>query len=675
MRKKWVFGKYDKDRVAALALACGISPFAALLLSVRGIDTPEAVRAFFDFDTPLTDPFLLCDMDKAAACVRAAVESGERICVYGDYDADGVSATAVLYSYLDAVGADVTFYIPSRTEEGYGLHAAAVDRLADEGVRLIVTVDTGITAFEAAERAYARSVKLVVTDHHRPESRLPRAEAVVDPHRPDDRSGLDCLAGVGVAYKLICAVEGETDEDFLSEYAQFVAVGTVADIMPLTGENRKIVIRGLDGLNNDPKPGLRALADSAGLGEKRLGTGHIAFNLAPRINASGRMGSAETALKLLLCESPDTAEMLAAELEHLNTLRHSAEEAISEEIDRMIASGGKPASGAVLVAAGKGWHEGVVGIAASRAVEKYGRPAVVLTVSDDGRARGSCRSTGSFSIYDALHACGSLLTRFGGHALAAGLELPEEKIDALRERLNEYAADRFPEPAAVEISCKLNPAGVTMPLLDSLEMLEPYGAGNPRPVFAFCGMEVVSLRAIGGGKHTRVELRRKGTTLTAVKFGIRAEEFPFACGDKIDIAAVLEKNEYGGRVYPSVQIRDMRYAGTDEETLFASYSIYRRLSCGLPLTERERETALPDRAVIARVYRLIRSGQGAGGEETFLHRLQLPEDQLCRLSVALRALTDCGLIARTDDGYQIVPDAPRADLRSVPLLAALGYRE
>ncbi|MBR1810572.1 MAG: single-stranded-DNA-specific exonuclease RecJ [Clostridia bacterium] len=672
MRKKWVFGNYDSNRAAALAERCNIAPFTALLLNTRGIDTPEKVAEFFDADGPLGDPFALKDMDKAAACVTEAVESGARICVYGDYDADGVTATAVLYSYLDAMGADVTYYIPSRTRDGYGLNPDAVARLAAAGTALIITVDNGVSALEAAEKAAALGVKLIVTDHHKPGDTLPQAAAVVDPHRADDTSGLSYLTGVGVAFKLVCAVENADFDDMLAEYAQPVAIGTVADLMPLVGENRKLVAAGLRAMNAAPMPGIEALIDAAGLRGKTLNSGNIAFGLAPRINAAGRMGSADLSVQLMLCDDPETAAACAAELERMNNERHSAEAVISEEIGRMLAADAALAADSIIVVSGKGWHEGVIGIAASRVVERYGRPAIVICENEDGAAKGSCRGVEGFSIFEALKSCEELLTNYGGHTLAAGLGLRTADIPAFRKKINAYAAAHLPPAPTLTVSCKLNPAGVTVPLLDELEALEPFGTGNPEPTFAFCGMTVTDIRPIGGGKHSRLEFRRGDKSLQAVRFGFAPDALPFEKGDTVDIAAIIKKNEFNGRVLPSVQIKDVRFSGTDDEALFASYAIYRKLEAGVALTPQERAAACPARTEIIRVYKFLRT-QSSCSAEALLKKLKFGDGDFCKLLVILRALTDGGLITREDGVCAAVANPKKIDLETIPILARLGY--
>ncbi len=672
MRKKWEFCAVDRERSLSLSESCGIAPFTALLLCSRGIDTPDAVNAFLDARDGFADPYSLKDMDKAAGCVADAVDRGARICVFGDYDADGVTAVSVLFSYLEALGADVFYRIPSRSE-GYGLNAAEVEELAAQGVALIITVDNGITAFEAAEKAAQLGVELVVTDHHKPAGTLPEAAAVVDPHRPDDTSGLQCLAGVGVAFQLVCAVERADYESLLEEYSQYVAIGTVADLMPLTGENRLLVSAGLRSMRSAPLPGVQALAEKAGVETGKINSGNVAFALAPRINAAGRMGVADTAVKLLLSDDPGEAEYYAGELDRQNDLRHEAENAIAAAARDLLAAHPEYASDRIVVLSGKGWHEGVIGIVASRIAERLARPVIMITVGEDGAAKGSCRGVEGFSIFDALSACADLLTNFGGHTLAAGLGLRAENIPLLRRRINEYAAGCVPPHPSLQISCRLNPAGVNNDLLEELESLEPFGMGNREPVFALCGVTVAEIRAIGGGKHCRVTLRKNTAEVTALLFGAAPAALSFAVGDRIDAAVQIKKNVYNGRVSPSVQIKAFRFAGTDEDALFDSYMIYRALDAGDPLSEEARRRLLPDRAFVAKIYKTVRA-EGAGRSPEALLRLTgTGEADFCRLLVVLRALRDGGLIASRGEGFRSVEAPKRINLEEIPVLSRLGF--
>ncbi|MBQ6021111.1 MAG: single-stranded-DNA-specific exonuclease RecJ [Clostridia bacterium] len=673
MRKKWEFCSPDREKALTLAQDCGIAPFTALLLCSRGYDDPRAARAFLSPGGELADPFSLKDMEKAAKRVADAVDRGESICVFGDYDADGVTAVSVLFGYLEALGANVFYRIPSRSE-GYGLNAAAVEELAAQGVSLIITVDNGVSSFDAGEKARELGVSLVVTDHHKPaEDRLPAADAVVDPHREDDDSGLDCLAGVGVAFKLVCAIERADYDSLLEEYSQYVALGTVADLMPLTGENRAIVSAGLRAMRVSPLPGIRALAEKAGLDIEKLNSGNLAFGIAPRINAAGRMSSAYNAVKLLISDDPEEAAFFAEELDGQNELRHAAEAKIVDDVAALIAAHPEYVRDRVIVLNGENWHEGVIGIVASRIVERYARPVVMITENPDGSAKGSCRGVEGFSMFEALQSCADILTNYGGHTLAAGLGLRTENIPLLRKRINGYAASHVPPHPTLQIVCKVNPAGVNNDFLNGLDALEPFGMGNKEPIFALCGMTVTEIRAIGGGRHCRVTLRKNATELPTVLFGSAPQALSFAVGDRIDAAVQVARNEYNGRVSPSVQIKSFRFSGTDEDALFDAYMLYRKFDAGDALTEAERLSLLPDRGFVARVYRAIRSDGAGKNEEALLQLSNATEPQLGKLLVTLQALCDGGLIVPQGAGWAGVEEPQKTDLAQIPILARLGF--
>ncbi|MBQ6164202.1 MAG: single-stranded-DNA-specific exonuclease RecJ [Clostridia bacterium] len=673
MRKKWEFCSVDREKALSLAQECEIAPFTALLLCSRGVEDVRSVKDFLSPGEALADPFSLKDMDKAVRRVADAVDRGERICVFGDYDADGVTAVSVLFSYLETLGADVYYRIPSRSD-GYGLNAAAVEELAEQGVSLIITVDNGITAFDAAERAAELGVSLVVTDHHMPSGDgLPKADAVVDPHREDDDSALECLAGVGVAFKLVCGIERADYDSLLEEYSQYVAVGTVADLVPLIGENRLIVTAGLHAMRSSPLPWIQALAKKAGLNSNKISSNNVAFGIAPRINAAGRMGSADDAVKLLLSDDPEEAAFFAEQLDAQNDLRHAAEKKIIDDAAALIAAHPEYVTDRVIVLSGENWNEGVIGIVASRIVERFMRPVVMITENGDGTAKGSCRGVEGFSMFDALSYCDNILTNFGGHTLAAGLGLKTENIPLLRKKINEYAESHVPAHPTMKISCKLNPAAINIDFLDALEALEPFGMGNKEPIFALCGTTVAEIRPVSSGKHCRVTLRKNTAELAAMMFGSAPDSLSFAVGDRIDVAVLISRNEFNGRVSPSVQIKAFRFTGTDEEALFASYALYQKLDAGDALSEREKAALLPDRSFIARVYRAV-CGDGAGkNEEALLQLSNATEPQLGKLLVTLRALCDSGLIVPKGAGYAGVETPTKINLADIPILAELGF--
>ena len=513
--------KYQEWRTAACDPAArrsmeraGVPPLAALTLCARGLDTVEKARSFLDAGRgQLLEPRLMKDMDAAAARVRRALEQGEQIAVYGDYDVDGITATCLLTDFLRSEGGEVVPYIPDRMEEGYGLNREAVAALHAQGVGLIITVDCGITAVEEAAYAAALGVDVVITDHHECKEALPAALAVVDPRRPDCPYPFKCLAGVGVALKLVLALGGpERREELLRKYADLAAIGTVADVMSLTGENRTIVRLGLAELRRTRRPGLKALLREAGLEEKPLSSTSVGYTLAPRINASGRMGCAALAGELLLTGDPVRGEELARQLCTLNRERQAIEAGIYAQcLERADAL---PRSRRhALVLAGEHWHQGVVGIVASRLAERYACPAFMICLQD-GKGKGSCRSFAGFNLFAALEHCAPLLEGFGGHALAAGFTIKEENIPAFAAAMNDYvsAATGGREMVSVlDVDGELDDPGLlTLEGVEGLDLLEPYGAGNPKPVFSLSGCLISAMSGVGGGRHLKLKLSAGG---------------------------------------------------------------------------------------------------------------------------------------------------------------------
>ena len=675
-RKKWEQVPYDKARAVELAELTGEDPFAVLLALSRGYDTPEALSGFFHARrAPLSSPFLLKDMEKGVSRIRKAIADGERILVYGDYDADGVTATALLYTYLLNTGADVDYYIPSRIEDGYGLSGKTAAKVLEGGFGLVITVDNGIAAVEEAAFFREHGVDLVVTDHHRAGDTLPDCVAVIDPHRPDDTSPFKELAGVGVALKLAAALEDGRYDMLLEDYLDLVTLGTVADIVPLTGENRTLVTLGLSAIENTSRPGLVKLMESLSLENRSINSTTVAFSLAPKINAAGRMDSADTALELLITEDFDRADALVETLHRANAERQTTENRILEEAAARFQADPAYANEPVLVVWGKHWHPGVIGIVASRLVETYGKPAFVISVDDDGNAKGSCRSIPGFSLYEALQHCADTLTKFGGHTLAAGFSLTEEAIPAFRAAMNAYAAGCEDFQPVLRLDCLLNPKNLSAAVLQSLQYMEPFGASNPAPVFGLFDMTVTGIKPLGGNKHIRLSLSKGSVNLAAVKFGQSTADFPFAVGDKIDLAVKLERNEYMGQTNLSIQVKDIRPAGTDDALLFAGLSGLQKLKQGRPVSAAAAGALVPDRNMIRQVYSYIKNNPGCPATaELIAFRMGLAPADTLKAAAALAALTELGLVAEENGALRIVSGA-RASLADSGILQKLGYAE
>lgn len=674
-RKVWNLISYDKERASRLARECGTDDFAVLLLQSRGIDTPEKINAFL-YSSPegLSSPYLLKDMDYAVNRIRLALDNGEKILVYGDYDADGVTATALLYSYLEASGADVSYYIPSRINEGYGLSANAAEKIADSGYQLVITVDNGIAAIEEAAFFKSRGIDLIVTDHHKVGSELPDAVAVVDPHREDDYSPEKELAGVGVALKLCAALEDGEYSSVLEDFADIAAIGTIADIVPLTGENRIIASAGLSSLENCCRPGLVALIEKLGCADKPITSSTVAFAIAPRINAAGRMDSAYTALELLITDEEERAYELADMINAANTERQGREQEMTSQVEEYLDLQPLRRLDKVIVAAGRGWHPGIIGIVASRLVDRYGRPAIVISVDENGVCRGSGRSIEGFSLYDALSAVSDELIQFGGHTLAAGFSVKEENIEAFREKINAYAASCESVYPSVDIDCRLNPANITADILDSLSLLEPFGAGNPSPTFGLFGMKITGIRSIGGNKHIKLTLSRGKAVISAVRFGQSVDDFPFREGDVIDAAVKIERNDHMGEVLVSIQIKDVRPSGTNESGFFASSELFGDFSAGRPLSDEQKKTLCPDRALISKIYRYVReNGAWKYSSELLCFRLGIDASLSGAVSASLKALVSVGILKEDGEEYTLSDFSGKADLTDCELLKNLGY--
>ena len=649
--KKWNLAAPDRAAVSALAGA-GLPVLAALVLCARGLSEPGAARAFLsDGDAPLHDPFLMRDMDRAAARLERAIAQQEHIAVYGDYDVDGITSTCLLTQFLRERGARVVPYIPDRLEEGYGLNREAVDALHAQGVSLIVTVDCGITALEETAYAMGLGVDVIITDHHECKEALPPAAAVVDPHRSDCSYPFSCLAGVGVALKLALALTPEEErEAVFAAYADLAAVGTVADVMPLTGENRTIVRRGLALLAQAPRPGLRALLWESGSGEKPLTSTCVGFTLAPRINAAGRMGRAGLAAELLLTQDPGRAEALSRELCELNRERQHIEgEIFSQCLDQLDRTSAGPRRSIVL--AGEGWHQGVVGIVASRLAERYACPAFMICLQD-GRGKGSCRSFGGFNLFQALESCADLLEGFGGHALAAGFTIREENIDAFRSRIDRCVEEWTGGAELVsvlDVDAELpDPSLLTLEEIAGLALLEPYGAANPKPVFSLSGCTVAGMCEVGGGRHLKLRLTHRGCPLDAIFFSATAALAGIAPGDRVDVAFTPQINEFRGNRTVQLQVCDLRAAPTRME---AEQALYDRLRRGEALSAQEAASLIPSREEFAAVWRYLNGHARLGRVEDTARRLARCvsrcygiRETVMRTMVCLEVMDERGLI-------------------------------
>ena len=617
--QKWHIADPRPEARARLT-AAGYPCLVSAVLASRGIDTAEEAAAFLEHEQRLTySPFLMADMDKAAERVQQALTNGERIAVFGDYDVDGITATCILVDYLRSRGADVLHYIPRRIEDGYGLSCDAIEGLHRQGARLLITVDCGITGVEEVDFANSLGMDVVITDHHECKEVLPAAAAVVDPHRPDCPYPFKHLAGCGVALKLVLALGGpDREEALFSRYCTLAAVGTVADVMQMSGENRTIVARGLAAIEHSDFIGLHALLKEAGLSGREITSVQIGFVLAPRINAAGRMGAADKAAELLLCSDPAEAERMARELCALNRERQNVEQTIYSQAEEMIARLPDRDRSALVLESSR-WHQGVVGIVASRLSEKYSRPSFMIHLNG-ATGKGSCRSWGGFNLFAALESCKDLLLGFGGHELAAGFTIEEGNIPAFRERMNDYARSFRGGEAPVSVLdvdvAITHPSAVTLEELEALSALEPYGSGNARPVFCLLGATLLRTQNVGQNRHLKLRLGKGSAQFDGIFFSTVAEDCGCRAGDRVDAAFYLQINEFRGSRTVQLQMVDLRpslwASGREQEAL----ALAERCTAHQPISARDARRLLPTRDQFAAAWRFLERTVPEGGLTT-----------------------------------------------------------
>ena len=656
------------DIISVIARENGISYVTAKLIYNRGYCTSDSVDAFLNPAVEgFHDPYLMMDMEKAVTRIRESLDRGDKITVYGDYDVDGVTSVTLIYLYLKELGADIDYYIPSRSKEGYGLSQMSLDNLKENGTKLIITVDTGITANAEVEYAKSLGIEMVITDHHECHEHLPEACAVVNPHRPDCPYPFKELAGVGVVFKLVCAFEAmrcgggnkrESIERVFRKYADLAAIGTVADVMPLIDENRIIVREGLASLDDTEREGLAALIEAASnpqsenraVGEafpakkRKINAGFIGFALAPRINAAGRISSAEKAVELLLSEEPIQAAEMARELCEINVRRQKEENAIAEAAYKTIEETHDFENDRVIVLNDDTWQQGIIGIVSSRITEKYGLPSILIsfdgstkgTPSLDDLGKGSGRSIKGLNLVDALDHCKDLLVRFGGHELAAGLTVMRCNIDEFRKRINDYARENLTEDLSCiryMADCELNYDEISMSLANEISILEPFGVANAAPVFMVRGLQVSKIISMGAGKHTKLLLGRGEHNFQAVCFGMSAASLEIFPGEYIDLMCQISINEFRGQKSVQLVVQDVRLSEDTSARYGSEMERYHQVLSGASFSEEE--DILPTRADIAEIYKLLRR-ENLNGNTLFNYRaFKLYVADHCRKNMSL----------------------------------------
>jgi len=645
--KKWKIkytGNFCEPELREVYEKLNISPVTAVLLKNRGFDTSEKAKRFIEKDNFLFyDPFKMKDMEKAVDRIEKALKNNEKIIIYGDYDVDGVTSVSTLYLYLKKHGADIGYYIPSRIGEGYGLNQSAVKAFSDQGISLIITVDTGITAFDETEYAKSFGIDMIVTDHHECHSELPGAAAVVNPKRPDCEYPFKELAGVGVVFKVICAIEqklfkGE-DESFYDvlhriciEYADLVAIGTVADVMPIIEENRLIVSLGLKIIDKNPRPGLEALLECSSANtdgrpaktvkRRKVTSSLIGYVIAPRINAAGRISNASDAVELFLNESQQSVKEIAKNLCEINRQRQAEENRIIEQAYEKIEKEHDFKKDSVIILAEDSWHHGVIGIVSSRITEHYNLPSILISFDGD-TGKGSGRSIKGLNLVDALRDSSDLLVKFGGHELAAGLSISKEKLPEFRRRINEYAASHLTKDdmiTALNIDCELQAKDLTIRQVNEMYLLEPYGINNQTPEFILRNAVICDAVPIGANRHTKYIVKKDGITLTAVYFGAELADLDFYPGDEVDIVFNLDINDYQNMQIVQLIVRDMNYSEKQLSEMEKNRSAYTEIKDGRRF--KNNANIVPTREDFAAVYLYLKNEIRLGNDVKSLHSIE-----------------------------------------------------
>ena len=664
--KRWEIKKPDPLKVDEILRKSDLTSLCAEVLVSRGYDNMEMLVDFFNNDE-LSDPMTLKDMPQAVEVISRAINNGELICVYGDYDCDGITSTTILVKYLDFSGANVMYYIPHR-DEGYGINKNAVDKLKEQGVSLIITVDNGILAIDEAEYIKELGIKLVITDHHQPGDVLPTADAVVNPHREDCPSVFKDLAGVGVTFKLCAALDG--DYSIVSEqFSDLAALGTIADIVPLKGENRTLVKNGLDMFKNSENYGLLYLLEKCGINKNRVTSNSVSFGIAPRINAAGRFGSASTAVDALLSED-EGAKFEIDDLLMLNNRRKETEIMILRDIFEYIDENPNILNEKVLVISGKGWHHGVIGIVSAKIMELYGKPNFIISVDENGIGRGSARSFEGFNVYKCLRYCEDTLIRFGGHKFAGGLTVKDEDIPRFIKKVSEFAGkcDKL-SGMIIKADKLLEAKDFDISMAESLSLLEPFGEGNKMPVFAVIGAEVRKIIPLSQGKHSKIEFFYEGVCHTALFFSKPPESLPFNAGDKIDMLVNMEVNEYKGEKQLSLRVVDFRNHGISGQKYFAAKLCYEAYKRGEAVPQNVIHRVKPTRNELVRIYKYIMAVRRVSIDKLFM-KFNSQSMNYFKLRIALDAFNEMGLIKliASRQAVHIVEVSKRVDLSESTVL-------
>lgn len=667
----WKLPNFDAQKSKKIQAEYGVSPMIADILANRMLTDME-IDAILSDDGYIADPFLLPDMKKAVERINSAIENNEKIAIYGDYDCDGITATVILFLFLQSMGADVFYYIPERQDEGYGLNINALDKIINDGAKLLITVDNGISAIDEIDYANSKNLDVIVTDHHQIGEKLPSAVAVINPHR-EEYKGFKDLCGAGVALKLCAGIDGDY-ESVYENFAVLASVGTIGDVMPLVSENRLIVKRGLENFIYTENIGLQALISVCGLDVKTVDAQKIAFTVVPRINAAGRMGTAKSAVELLLCDDESRAFELAEMIDKLNYDRRLEEDDILERLNAKIQNNPNILFDRVLLVADERLHQGVVGIVASRLVNLYGKPSFVLS-SEGEVSVGSARSIGDFSLYKALCDCADLLTKYGGHKSAAGMTVPTKDIEELRRRLNLYAFNNFDMmPVMTKIVDKqLHISDINVETVGELKVLEPCGEENPKPIFLLKNCIIEDIIPLSENRHIKIKVNFEGKSIYLLYFKMSTDSFIYSVGNKVDILANLELNEYKNTISIAVKLCDIRPCDFDDKKILNALHFYGKIRRGEDVDKRILDISVPTVDELRITYKILRQ---LDGKKIHLDNIYLlafsGKINYCKFRLMIDILSELSLVSIAQDLSSIsLLKADKVDLESSQILRRL----
>ncbi len=691
-RNRWFIPDVNEQNISSLTSALSVSPLCAKLLLNRGYTESEGAKAFIEkSDSFLYNPFLLKDIRPAVARIRKAIENEEKITIYGDYDVDGVTSVSILYMYLKEHGADVDYYIPTRESEGYGINSTAFRMIRDKGTSLVITVDTGITAIEEVSYASEIGLDVVITDHHQCRPELPRCHAVVNPRRPDCEYPFKELSGVGVIFKVICALEldllnyGEynlfTIKDMCRRYIDLVTIGTIADVMPLYDENRIMVYMGLNMLSSTRNIGIRSLFRAVGIDStKKITSSTIGYTIAPRINAAGRIGDASRAVQLFLASSPQVADVIAEELCAINRERQQTENLIFTEAMAQIERDHDLDYESVLVLASDHWHQGVIGIVASKITEQFGKPSILISFDSEGgeMGKGSARSIKGLNMVEALAHCEDLLVKYGGHELAAGLSVRRENLEEFCDALNAYAFEKLSSPDCIPktfAEAEISADEISMQSIEEIASLEPYGAKNPEPIFVLRDATIMDIVPLSQGKHTRLMIRKDHVNVAAICFGYNLSSEGFVLHDRVDILCSLNINEYRGNKSIQLIVRDIDFSEWSWNELATIEEEFDGMRIGIRTCEKE---DIPTRAEFASIYKTLLDPSYQRGKQISIMKFlaPIPHISYLKVRIALEVFAEAELITLTRINFSTyyikrLEAGEKKNLTATPLMQTL----